>query len=418
VTSPFLAHFSRFCFLIYLFIYHSRAVLTESRELQMRPREEAPPAVMLAKRSRSAPLLRRGSSGARLDEADDSTTAGDGSRIDNLPPTTTGAAAVTAGQTDPMLGLMLDIGHAMGSAEPDSLHSASADADAEAEPAKPASRESSFAAEDRPKRDRSVSEKITASGAVKVRDTRHHHLAPVREHRPGPPPTPPPASPSANTAAPALHTPPPPSPVLSHPSTAENEGKEKEEEKEVPPASPSRASADAPAGEEARGVASGSSSEEIVARPRKWTDPSIDEVPAAKAAPATAPITSTTTATATAVEGQSAGAEAPPTPLLAVNPARRGEPRGKEKIEHWRKKFISKVGPHHGVRVVLPPHADEGLEPDGADIPRRRSFSEIAHEDANANLHKAPTPSLSASCVSCVSCRVWRVSCVVRADNR
>jgi hypothetical protein len=160
-------------------------------------------------------------------------------------------------------------------------------------------------------------------------------------------------------------------------------------------------------------VASGSSSGEIVTRPpRKWTDPSTDEVPA------TTPITATTTAAAAAVEGQGAGAEAPTTPLLAVDPARRGEPRGKEKIEHWRKKFISKVGPHHGVRVVLPPHADEGVEPDGADIPRRRSFSEIAHEDANANLHKAPTP-LSASCVCRASCVCHAsVSCVVRADNR
>ncbi|ELR17421.1 Rap/ranGAP protein, putative [Acanthamoeba castellanii str. Neff] len=345
----------------------SRAVLTESRELQMRPREEAPPVVMLAKRSRSAPLLRRGSS-ARLDEADDTTTAGDSSSIGNLPPTTTGASAATTGQTDPMLGLMLDIGHAMGSAELDSPNSARADA--EAEPAKPASRESSFAAEERPKRDRSVSEKITASGAVKEGAQARADAAAgftARQHS---------------------------IPCTAQPSTAENEEKGEEE---VPPASPPRASADAPTGE-AHGVASGSSSsgEIVTSPPRKWTDPSTDEVHAAPAAPATTPITATTAAAA-AVEGQGAGAEVPTTPLLAVDPARRGEPRGKEKIEHWRKKFISKVGPHHGVRVVLPPHADEGVEPDGADIPRRRSFSEIAHEDANANLHKAPTP-LSASC--------------------
>jgi hypothetical protein len=65
------------------------------------------------------------------------------------------------------------------------------------------------------------------------------------------------------------------------------------------------------------------------------------------------------------------------------------EPKGKEKIEHWRRKFISKVGPHHGVKVVLPSHVEDSEQDSGGtDIPRRRSFSEIAHEESNASIQK------------------------------
>jgi hypothetical protein len=336
---------------------------------------------MLAKRSRSAPLLRRGSN--LLEEVD---TSEDDHDEDMLP--------LASAQKDPMLGQTFEIGHIMGLTNSPTK----ATIDEQQKPSKPVSRESSFTAlEERPKRDRSVSEKIQASGAVKVRDAwRHKPTSPIRTTSTSQHLRPP--SPSGKSISedelrrsrtdvkpliPPLSTLAPSTPIQDL-STSESvqprpASKDKVEGETV--ASPNERATvtlneTTTASQESTTTTAVSVKEEVVAKaPRKWTDP-IEEV-SSPTAPAT-PVRDTT--------GGHGVVATTPSPF-SMDPQR--EPKGKEKIEHWRRKFISKVGPHHGVKVVLPSHVEDSEQDSGGtDIPRRRSFSEIAHEESNASIQK------------------------------
>jgi hypothetical protein len=293
--------------------------------MEFKIRKEEPPTVALPKRSRSAPLLQRGHGHHHSAEAQ----------------LTDEAAALLP---SPVPG---------GTSAPQ-LTTEDKDETPEKEKAgeqEPTVEGSEAEAEERPKRDQSVSANFYAAGAVKLRESNRSIPKPVS------------AAPSESEAAAPIQ-PPPPAPGAEDEAMPLPKGVEEEEEDKVVKQE-----------EEAEAEVE---QEVSVKAGRKWTDP--DEPPH----------------------------DAKPSPPLApeeearVSAEKRQEAKGKEKIEHWRKKFISKVGahhhhhqqrgPHHGIKVVLPPPDDtttaEPNDPGGADIPRRRSFSEVATEDSNALLQK------------------------------